>query len=420
MTILWLAWKSLWSRRLTTGLTVMSIALSVALLIGVDIAQAGARDSFSGSISKTDLVVGARGGSLQLLLYAVFRMGSSNNDISYESYEHFAHHPAVQWAIPLSLGDNHRGFRVVGTDANFYEHYRYRGNRSVQISQGRQPSGIFDAALGSEVAERLHYHLGQKIILAHGLSAISFIKHDDRPFTIVGILAKTGTPVDRSIYITLYGVEAMHVGWSDGAPPMPGDEIPASQIRAQDLKIDQISAFLLGTKSRIDTLLLQREINTYKPESLTAIVPGLALADLWNTFDYADKALSLVSAFVLFVGLLGMLVSLYTLLNERRREIAVLRAIGLGAKQVFALLVLESCLLSACGVVLGTALIYAVLALLQGTIERHFGLYLPIEPLSTRAYTYMVLVVCCGTLIGVVPALKAYQNSLVDGLNVHT
>jgi putative ABC transport system permease protein len=346
-------------------------------------------------------------------------MGSASNDISYDTYQHFSHHPAVKWTIPLSLGDNLKGFRVVGTDDNLYEHYRYRGDHTIQCAEGKTPSGVFDAALGSEVAEKLHYKLGSKIVLSHGLSAISFVEHADKPFTVVGILARTGTPIDRSIYVTLYGVEAMHVDWKDGAPPMPGEETPASRLTPQNIKIDQVSAFLVGAKSRMNTLLLQREINTYTGEPLTAIVPGLALADLWNTFDYADKALSLISAFALVVGLLGMLVSLYTLLNERRREVAVLRAVGTSARQVIALLVLESSLLSICGTILGIGLIYGALIALQTPIEKNFGLYLPLEPLSLRDYAYIAIVICGGTLIGLVPALKAYRNSLIDGLNVH-
>ena len=313
---------------------------------------------FEGTLSQTDLVVGARGGSLPLLLYAVFHIGTANNEISWDSYQHFAHHPAVLWTIPLSMGDSHRGFRVVATDDNFYEHYRYRGDHSLQLTEGVRAQGIFDAVLGSTVAAQLHYHLGQKIVLSHGLEG-SFLKHTADPYTVVGILARTATPVDRAIYITLWGDEAMHLGWQNGAPPL--EPIPESQIHKSDLHIKTISAFLLRTKSRISTLFLQREINTYKPEPLTAIIPAVTLEDLWSVLSAADIALSLVSGAVLVVGLLVMLTALYTALNERRREIAVLRTLGLHARQIFMLFILESTLISAMGVVLGVAAAYAVL-----------------------------------------------------------
>lgn len=414
MTTLRLAFASLWSRKFTSSLTVFSIALSVMLLVGVDRIRQGTQVGFEGTLSQTDLVVGARGGSLPLLLYAVFHIGTANNEISYDSYQHFAHHPAVLWTIPLSMGDSHRGFRVVATDDNFYEHYRYRGDRSLQLAQGTRAEGIFDAVLGSAVASQLHYHLGQKIVLSHGLEG-SFIKHTADPYTVVGILAHTATPVDRAIYITLWGDEAMHLGWQNGAPPLQA--IPESQIHKSDLHIKSISAFLLRTRSRMSTLFLQREINTYKPEPLTAIIPAMTLEDLWSVLSAADIALSLVSGAVLVVGLLVMLTALYTALNERRREIAVLRTLGLNARQIFTLFILESTLISAVGAALGLAAVYAVLFAIRIPVENNYGIPLAMVGISSRVIDYMGAVVGAGALLGFIPAIRAYRNALVDGLN---
>ncbi|MGC2162930.1 MAG: FtsX-like permease family protein [Silvibacterium sp.] len=414
MTVLRLAYESLWSRKFTSGLTVFSIALSVLLLVSVDRIRQGTQVGFEGTLSQTDLVVGARGGSLPLLLYAVFHIGTANNDISYTSYEHFAQHPAVLWTIPLSMGDSHRGFRVVATDDNFYEHYRYRGDHSIQMAEGERPEGIFDAVLGSAVAAQLHYHIGQKIVLSHGLEG-SFLKHTADPYTVVGILKRTATPVDRAIYITLLGDEAMHLGWENGAPPLQA--IPESQIHKSDLHVTTISAFLLRTKSRIGTLFLQREINTYKPEPLTAIIPALTLEDLWSVLSDADVALSLVSGAVLVVGLMVMLTALYTTLNERRREIAVLRTLGLHARQIFTLFVLESTLISALGAVLGVAAAYVLLFAVRIPMENRYGIPLAMVGISSRVIYYVIAVVVAGALLGFIPAIRAYRNALVDGLN---
>jgi len=411
--LLLLAFKSLRSRAVTTSLTVFSIALSVMLLVGVDRVREGTQKGFEGTLSHVDLVVGARGGSLPLLLYSVFHIGTANNDISYDSYEHFKNHPAVKWTIPFSLGDSFHDFRVVATDDNFYDHYQYRGGQSLRFGAGTRAEGIFDAVLGSEVARSLGYKLGQQIVLTHGIEG-SFLNHKDKPFTVVGILASTATPVDRAIYITLYGDEAMHLGWQHGAPPLV--EIPASQIRKDDLHIDQISAFLLAAKSRMSTLFLQREINTYKPEPLTAIIPALTLEDLWSVLSYADVALSLVSAAVLIVGLLAMLTALYTALNERRREVAILRAVGLHARQIFTLFVLESTLISAAGMFLGLAAVYLLIFILRVPIENNYGIPLAVVGISNRVAIYMVVVVLAGALLGCIPAIRAYRNALVDGL----
>ncbi len=412
--ILRLAYASLLSRKFTSLLTVFSIALSMMLLVGVDRIRQGAQVGFEGTLSQTDLVVGARGGSLPLLLYAVFHIGTANNEISYASYEHFAHHPAVLWTIPLSLGDSHRGFRVVATDDNFYEHYRYRGNRSLELAGGVRPEGIFEAVLGSAVAAQLHYHLGQKLVLSHGLEG-SFLQHTADPYTVVGILKQTATPVDRAIYITLWGDEAMHLGWTSGAPPLQA--IPESQIHKSDLHIRTISAFLLRTRSRVGTLFLQREINTYGPEPLTAIIPAYTLEDLWGVLSAADVALSLISGAVLVVSLLVMLTALYTSLNERRREIAILRTVGLHAGQIFLLFILESTLISTAGAALGLAAAYAVLFAIRIPVETHYGIPLAMVGVSSRVIYYLLAAVSAGTLLGFIPAIRAYRNALVDGLN---
>lgn len=416
MLLLSLAYHSLKNRLLTTVLTVLSIALSVALLIGVENVRVGARESFSNTISQTDLIVGARGGSLQLLLYAVFHIGSATNNLSYASYEHWKNHPAVRWTIPYSLGDSHRGFRVVGTDKNFYEHYRYRRDKSIQFSGGHAPQGVFEAAIGSDVAQKLGYQVGQKVTITHGLGGM--IEHNTKPFTIVGILDRTATPVDRSVYIPLEGISAVHVDWQDGAPPMPGEEIAADKITKEQLKVENITAFLVRFKTRLAVLQLQRNINEYPEEPLSAVIPGVVLAELWATIGYAEDALRVVTFFVLVVGLLGMLVSLYTSLNERRREMAIFRALGAGPAKIISLLVFESAILSVMGCILGLGIVYGLSFALQPVVERQFGLYLPIQAPTQTSLLYLGGVVIAGILIGFVPAWKAYRNTLSDGLSV--
>jgi putative ABC transport system permease protein len=419
MVLLSLAYRSLRNRKLTTILTLLSLALSVCLWVGIEHIRSGARESFSNTISQTDLIVGARGGSLQLLLYTVFHMGSPTANVSYESYDKFRKHPAVLWTIPISLGDSHRGYRVVGTNEDFYRHYRYRQDRQIELQQGRVPTEVFDAALGSEVAEKLAYKLGDRIIVTHGVTgAGGIMDHDDKPFAVVAILKPTHTPLDRSLYVTLEGIEAMHIDWKQGAPPLKGQAVPAGQIKKEQIEIGQITAFFLRTKARVQTLALQREINNFTEEPLMAVIPGVALSELWNGISYGEQVLKLVALFVVIVGLVGMLMALYTSLNERRREIAILRAVGMGPLKIMGLLVAESGLLSLAGSVAGIALVYSLVLLLQPLVERQFGLYLPIKPFSTTEHLYVVAVVLAGLVIGFIPAWKAYRNALSDGLSV--
>ena len=427
MTLLSLAWASLRNRSVATALTVISIALSVALLVGVEQIRAGARESFSGTISQTDLIVGPRAGTVSLLLYTVFRMGAPLNNIKYETWEHFNQHPAVAWSIPLTFGDSHKGYRVVGTNESFYQHYRFRRTRQIEFAAGKRPDAPLDAALGSEVAERLGYQLGSQLVLTHGVAG-GMHEHEEQPFKVVGILARTATPIDRSLYITFAGVEAMHEGWEDGAPPAPGaghdqdhakhDEHAKHEAGHEDHDhpVEQVSAVLLKMKSRIDTLRVQREVSTYGAEPLSAVIPGVALAELWSTLRYAEDALRIVSFCVLVAGLLGMLVALYPSLNERRREMAILRAVGVTAGRIVALLVFESLLLAVAGCVLGVGVYYGLASALQVPVERQFGLYLPVKALTQTSLWYLVAVVVAAALIGLVPAWRAYRNALNDGL----
>lgn len=419
MTLFTILWKSLWNRRLTSVLTIFSIALSVLLLLGIERVRLGARESFSNTISQTDLIVGAKGGTLQLLLYSVFRLGSATANISFESYEKLRSHPAVKWVIPYSLGDSHRGFRVVGTNEDFYANYRYRQDRTVTFAEGQAPMQVFDIALGSEVAKALGYKLGDSVAVAHGVTeGPAIISHDDKPFKVVGILNKTGTPIDRSLYMTLEGLEAIHMDWKDGAPPRRGDETPAQSIRKEDVKIGQITAALVRTKNRFETLYLQREINTYADEPLMAIIPGVALSELWSVVSYAEDGLRIVSWSVLVVGLLAMLIALYTSLQERRREMAILRSVGAGLSAIALLLVAEAFLLTILGAIVGVGLTYVVLIATQPLIESTFGMLIPIQPLSAVEWAFVGVILVSGFLIGVVPAVKAYRNSLADGLAV--
>ena len=418
MLVLDLALKSLRNRAFSTSLTVGSIALSVALLIGVENVRVGMRESFSNTISQTDLIVGTKGGTIQLLLYSVFGMGSPTNNLSWDTYREWAEHPAVEWTVPYGLGDSHRGFRVIGTNGDFYRHYRYRGGQAISLAEGRAGSEVFDVTLGADVASELGYALGDEVEVTHGIGEVGFLNHDHLPFTVVGILDKTFTPVDRAVYVTLEGIEAIHFGWEDGAPPMEQEEHTHDEVLAMEIEITQVTAFFVGATNRRDVLRLQREINDHQGEPMMAVIPGLALNEMWQGIGYAETGLRLVTIFVVLVGLLGMLVSLYTSLNERRREMAILRAVGAGPGRIVALLVLESLCLAAAGAIAGLALVHVLLSAGQPIVEAQVGLFIPIRPPGTVEWLFMGAVVAAGFLMGFVPALKAYRTALHDGLAV--
>ncbi len=415
--IIKMALKSLKNRWATSVLSVVSIALGVALFLGIERVRLGVRESFSSSISQTDLIVGARGGSLPLVLYTVFRIGNATNNISYSSFLNFKNHPAVEWVIPYSLGDSHRGFRVVATDASFYEHYRFRGNSKIEFAEGASPQGIWDLVLGSQVAQTLGYSVGSSVVLAHGISEeASIFEHDDKPFKVVGILKPTSTPIDRSLYIGLEGMEAIHSDWQDGAPPAKAKAQKISN--AKKFEIHQLTSFLLRAKTRIDSLRLQREILDYPKEPLMAIIPGVAMAELWSGIGYAETALQIVSSFVILVGILGLLTNLLTSLDQRRREMAILRVLGLGRRRMLGLMMVETFILTVAGIAVGIFVSYASLWGAQNWIQESFGFFLPVGPLAKNEIWYLLGLVTLGTVVSGIPAWRAYRGSLADGLQL--
>ncbi|WP_321828706.1 ABC transporter permease [Thalassovita sp.] len=415
--ILRLAFGSLLARALTVTMTVLAIALSVALFLGVEKVRTGAKASFADTISGTDLIVGARSGSVQLLLYSVFRIGNATNNVTWQSYLDIAARPDVDWIVPISLGDSHRQFRVMGTTLGFFEHYKYRRDRGLQVAEGKLMADLFDTVIGADVAQALGYQIGDPIVVAHGIA--SFTEHKDQPFRVAGILEKTGTPVDRTVIVSLQAIEAIHVDWQSGAK-IPGKTTPADQIRQMDLTPKAVTAALVGVTSPLKTFALQRRINTYPEEPLLAILPGVALQELWGIVGLAETALLAVSVMVVITALIGLMATLFASLNERRREMAIYRAMGASPRVILGLLVLEALMTTLLGALLGLAMLYLGLWIAQPLVDSAFGLYLPIEPPGLRELGVLAGVIAAGAIVSMLPALRAYRLSLADGMMVKT
>lgn len=406
---------SMMARALTIGMTVLAIALSVALFLGVEKVRTGARSSFGDTISGTDLIVGARSGSVQLLLYSVFRIGDATNNVSWESYQQIASRPEVDWIVPISLGDSHRQFRVMGTSRDFFTRYQYRRDQRLLFSQGRAFEDLYDAVIGADVAAQLGYSLDQRIVISHGIAAMS--DHDEHPFRVSGILAKTGTPVDRTVMVSMEAIEAIHADWQEGAQ-VRRLRSPRDALRGNSLEPRATTAALVGVKSRLQIFGLQRWINEYRSEPLLAILPGVALTELWQIVGVAESALIGVSLMVIVTALLGMMATILSSLGERRRELAIWRAMGARPATIVGLLVLEAVLLALGGAVLGVALLYGLILVLRPWIDATFGIWLSVQ--APGGYELVVLagVIVTAALAGLIPAARAYRLSLADGMQV--
>jgi len=411
-----LAWKSLRNRWPTALLAVLAIAMSVALILTVEKVRRDARNSFTQTVSGTDLIVGARSGAIQLLLYSVFRIGNATNNISWESVSAIKERSAIDWVIPISLGDSHRGFRVLGTNEDYFTHYRYGTGQELQFSTGGIFDDVFDAVLGSDVAAQLGYQLDQNMVVAHGTGNVALVEHDKQPFRVSGILKPTGTPVDKAVHVSLEGIEAMHVDWSNGAK-VRGDGTDPDEIRKMELSPTAVTALLVGLKSRAAVFREQRAINTYREEPLLAVLPGVALQELWSLIGVAEKALFIISICVVFAGLVNLVSVLLAGLNERRREMAVLRSTGARPGHVFLLLCIESTVLTLGGIVLGLVLHYVLTGAGAVFLRERFGLSIGLSLPDRTDLMILAAIAVAGLVAGMLPALQAYRKSLSDGLS---
>jgi putative ABC transport system permease protein len=409
--ILGMAARSAWNRRFALSLVVVSIALSTFLLLGMERVRKDMRAHFANAVSGTDLIVGSRSGSVQLLLYSVFRIGSASNNIRWTSAEAVAKLPQVAWTVPISLGDSHRGFAVVATTPDYFRHFRYGDRQPLAFASGQAFAKPFEAVLGADVAETLRYALGERIVLAHGDGALEENDHAKNPFIVVGVLARTGTPVDRSVHIDLESMDAMHAEPASGfgaASPPPQSGMTATRT---------ITALLVGLKSRAAVFSVQRRIADYRAEPLQALLPGVALDELWALVGIAERSLLVMGAMVFVVGLAGMVAVILAGLDERRRELAILRAVGATPRHIMALLALEAALITFGGVLVGLVATYGVTAIASGWAQSRFGIALRLEPPAAGEWTVVGAMLAAGLIAGLLPGLRAYRLSLADGLS---
>lgn len=404
-----LALASLWHRKKVLTLVALTLTLSVTLLLGVQYLRTEVRQSFTNTVTGTDLIIGARSGELNLLLYSVFHIGDATNNIRWSTFEKLRQDPRIDWLVPLSMGDSYRGHRVIGTDAGFLSHYRYGDSRPLGLTEGRWFDGVFEVVLGAEVARTHDHRIGDDIVVSHGGGRTSFLHHDNHPFTVTGILAPTGTPVDRAVYVSLEGLEAIHIGWESGVP-LPGRTVSAERAQERDLTPTSITAALAGIERRVLTFQVQRDINQHGEEPLSAILPGVALSQLWQVLGQFERALLGITLFVVVTSFIGLLAVLITLQSHRQQEIAVLRATGAHPRLVAALYVLECTGLAVLATLLAIAVWYGGLLILQPYMLNWWGLTIPARLPNPQETRLLLAVPLAGALVGMIPAWQAWRS----------
>ena len=409
-----LAFQSLLNRKVTVLLTIISLTVSIVLFLSIDTLRLGAKKSFFGNVKSGDLILGARSGEVQLLLYSLFQIGSPTNNISWDSFQEISKKPEIDWIIPISLGDSHKQFRVMGTTKEYFDKFTYRKKQKLQYLAGTNFKETFDVVIGYDVAKSLNYKLEDSIIIAHGIASQSL--HDEFPFRIKGIINKTGTSVDRLVLVSLEALEAIHKDWKIGSKIPTKIISNKNDYQEQDLIPKEITAAIIKLKSPISIFKIQREINDYEHEALQAIIPGIVLTKLWQVVSVTENIMLSISGMVIVSALIGLIAILYSTLNNRRKEMALLRIVGASPRAILGLLIAEALIISFSSIILAIIFLQILNFILFPILDQIFGIYVENNFLLLKDFYFFIMILLTSTIVSIFPALQAYKNSINDGI----
>lgn len=400
MTLPRIVLRSLRQHALSTIVTALSIALAGGLLMAVWVVKTQARAVFTQTDGGFDAVLGARSSPLQLVLNSVFHVENSPGNVTRADFEEVQRHPSVAAAVPIAVGDNYLGFRLVGTTLDLFEKVEYAPGRRLTAAA---PGRLFtmerrEAVVGSFVASRLGLHYGDEFHPSHGLRHNEEREHSET-YVVVGILEPSNTPADRVIWIPLAGLQLMS---------------GHSEATATD-----VSAVLVKLRSPIAGKILDQFYNKQGTRLTFAWPIGTIMAQLLDRIGWMDRVLAMVAVLVAVIAAASILASIYNSMNERRREIAILRALGARRGTVSGVVVLEATAIAALGAILGFAVYAVIMTAAAGALRAETGVVLhPWTPHAVMIWAPAVMVLL-GALAGLVPAVKAYQTDVAEHLLPH-
>ena len=422
-----LAWHSAWSRRFALVLVSVSVSVSVLILLGVQQLREDAKRSFSNAVSGVDLIVGPRGSPTELMLYSVFQIGHPSKNMGIHGFEEIQRLPQVRWAIPIQLGDTYKGYPVLGTTPTLFAEFKSQG-KGLEWAQGRafgnpltDKDAEHEVVLGAEVAKHFRHKINDQLVLTHGAGGgPEETDHDDHPLEVVGILKPTGAPIDRSVLMNLEGFESMHQGWGMGISPKALKAASASlpdSKSAQDLQPVSISAVWVGLHQRADVFSVKRKIEGFNKEPLMAVLPGVALDELWQVVKIVENSLVLIGAMVSVSAMLSVAAVLLVAMSGRRKELAILRAMGASPSALMGFVLMESVMVCMTGIVLGYAFSQFLILISQDMLRTQFGVMVQPGLPSLQALTSLFALFGVSVLASLLPAWRAYSLSLMDGLH---
>ena len=409
--------KSMRSRIIPTSLVTISLMASMVLLLSIERIQQGAEEGFNQSISGVDAIIGPRSSSIELVLYTVFHLGRPTNNITTKTVNDVKLRGDISWLVPIALGDSHKGFRVVATEPNYFEHIKYANGQPLVFSKGVAFAELSEAVLGSDVAEKLSYRVGSKIQITHGSVESVGSKHDDFSFVVTGILNKTGTPIDQAIFLDLKGYELLHLGWKSGKKIFNLDDINLSSLPEDALIPKTVTAAFIGLKSKLTLFNFSKNIREYPKEAISAVIPGIALSELWSIVGLVDKGFQLLSWIIIAISLIAMVTLIIASLDNRKQEMTIYRANGASPKFLAMMVLCESLVIGLTAIVGAIILVTIVTYFATAQLNLALGISPTFKWISMGEITVFSFILLAGALSSLIPAVMVFRKNLHQTLS---
>jgi putative ABC transport system permease protein len=414
MTLVGLSFAYLRDRALNTALNVLLLALAVATLVILILFSAQLGERFERDARGIDLVVGAKGSPLQLILSSIYQVDVPTGNIPLGTMDMLRRDPTVAKVIPLAQGDNFRGFRIVGTEPAYAEHY---GATLVSGSFWSAPS---ETVIGAEVAAQTGARIGQRFEGSHGLGSDGGQEHAERPFVVTGILRPTGSVIDRLILTSVESVWDVHgiAHGDDAAHDEAGQgHDDHAEAAAADGPKPEVTALLVTYRSALAAVRLPSMIN--RQTALQAAVPAVETTRLLSLIGVGLDAVKGFAALLMLTGGLSIFVALYTALRQREGDMAMLRVMGAKPSAIFGQILLEGLLLAAGGVILGLALGHGVVAVAAASFGQLNDIGLTALRFEPAEAVVAGAALALGALSALIPALRVFRVDIANTL-VHT
>jgi putative ABC transport system permease protein len=315
------------------------------------------------------------------------------------------------------LGDSHRGFRVVATKPNYFEHIKYANKQSLTFSKGGAFSELSEAVLGSDVAEKLSYSVGSNIQITHGSVESTGNKHDDFSFKVTGVLNKTGTPIDQAVFLDLSGYELLHLGWKSGKKVLSLEDIDLSSLPDDALTPKTITAAFVGLKSKLTLFNFSKSIREYPKEAISAVIPGIALSELWSIVGLVDKGFQLLSWIIIAISLIAMVTLIIASLDNRKQEMTIYRANGASPKFLAAMVIYESLVIGLVAIIGAVILVSVVTYVATNQLNLALGISPSFKWISLDEIKVFSIILLAGVLSSLIPAAMVFRKNLHQTLS---